>query len=196
MNKLQDRINTAKNSFISDEVGESTVEMLAQIEMNQDFIAKVEGYSQQLELLKQTSGSGNDWKVHPAYHFDSLGQLKRLLSLWIYLPDTLKTLSGLPIPHTAFNSDSLEAWGSLPYCDALGVEHEGTEPNFEDVVSQAEVLKVYLTLNWLPKVLTQEAWDKKKVIAKAKSLRKGADIRSAMLDEEIKTELGLPSFTV
>ena len=196
MSKLQDRINAAKTGLTNDEVSDSAVTLLAEKEMEQEFITKVEEYCSELEDLKKVSGIKQEWKVHPKYAFGSLGVLGRFMTLWVYLPDSLKKASSIHMPSTAITSEDIEAWGNLPYATALGEVKDVEDPDFDKLKAVTELLKVYLQLPYLPNMLTKEQWDKKVVVARVKADKKGADIRNAMIDEDIKAELGLPTFVI
>ena len=197
---LQKRINARKSELNQvaeqEAISDSTLDMLANVELESDFINKVEGYCSTLELLRKTSGVANDWKVQPKYHFGSLGLLAKFLTLWVYLPDALKEVSGLSIPLNAFKAEDLDAWGSPTYCTKAGQVVPLVRPDFEAVKVQAEMLRIYLNLGVMPKMLTDQQFDKIERRAYDRAYKAEAEI--ALANEKVSQAkaLGLATFVV
>lgn len=195
---IQDKIAQRKTQLtVAAEFSESALDQLAIAELAEQTASIVNQKCDHIDTLLKSSGVQRDWKTHAKYEYGtSVGSIGRFIAQWIYLPDALKLLTGLSIPTTAFNSDMLDAWGRLSYCNALGVVTEATQPDLASVATQVEMVKYYLQLDYVEPVLTVEQWEHKQEIAKARSFKKQADISSAELDNELAKELGVPTFTI
>jgi hypothetical protein len=179
------------------EYSDAAIDELAKNELAEDTIKTLNDLCDRMDSLLKSSGVARDWKTTPAYAYGAVnGQIARFISQFVYLPDSLKALLGVDIPTTAFTQDSVAAWGKLTRCTPLGVVLDEVKPDLDNVAVQVEVLQAYLGLTYVEPVLTQAEWDVKEARAKLVAEKKAAEIRTAMLEEELNKELGVPSFTI
>jgi hypothetical protein len=179
------------------EYSDAAIEELAKNELAEDNIKTLNDLCDRMDSLLKSSGVARDWKTGPAYAYGAVnGQIARFISQFVYLPDSLKALLGVDIPTTAFTQDSVAAWGKLTRCTPLGEVLDEIKPDLANVAVQVEVLQAYLGLTYVEPVLTQEEWDAKEARAKLVAEKKAAEIRTAMIEEELNRELGVPSFTI
>jgi hypothetical protein len=106
----------------------------------------------------------------------------KFIQQWVYLPDTLKQLSGLTIPVTAFTADSANAWGKLSRCTPLGELLPANNPDLDNVALQCQLVQVYLDLPYTDPVMTKADWDVREAKAQQTAERKYLSIQQA-LDE-------------
>ena len=178
-------------------VAEETIDELAKAELAQDTIKTITDICDSLDKMLKASGVNRDWSTPPKYEYGSVnGHIGKFITQWVYLPDTLKKLSNLNVPVTAFTQDSVNDWGKLSRCTPLGTITEQILPNLQSVNTQIEMVKVYLNLHYTEPCLTQEEWNAKAEIANNKAITKQATIQEALLETEQNSLLGLPSFTV
>jgi hypothetical protein len=179
------------------EYSDTAIDQLAKNELAEDSIKILDNLCTKMDQLLKSSGVGRDWKVAPAYAYGNVnGQIARFIQQWVYLPDTLKSLLEVAIPTTAFTSQSIDSWGKLTRCTPAGTILEQVAPNLTDVSVQVEVLRAYLDLPFTEPVLTQAQWDEKEAIAKTRATKKAAEIETALLQDQLDRELGLPTFTI
>lgn len=195
---IQDLIAKRK-SVISAAVNvtEETIDELAKAELAEEAIKEITSICDNLDKMLKASGVVREWSTPPKYEYGAVnGMIGKFITQWVYLPDALKQLSGLNVPATAFNQDSITYWGKLTRCTPLGTLTEKIEPNLQNVATQIEMVKVYLNLQYTEPCLTQTEWSQKEVIAANKAAVKQATIQEALLEAEQNNLLGLPSFTV
>ena len=178
-------------------VSDSTLNELARDELAVDSIKEITRICDKLDKMLKTSGVVREWSTPPKYEYGPVnGMIAKFITQWVYLPDALKQLSELNVPVTAFTADSVQDWGKLTTCTPLGVINSAIEPNLESVAIQIEKAKVYLNLDYVDPCLTQQEWKLKNTNASNRATKKQAEIESAILQDELDKELGLPSFTV
>ncbi len=178
-------------------VSDNTLDELARDELASDTITKITTICDKLDGMLKASGVSREWSTPPKYEYGPVnGMIAKFIIQWVYLPDTLKQLSGLVVPATAFTADSIADWGKLTTCTPLGVINAAIEPNPSSVAIQVEKAKFYLNLDYVDPVLTADQWAVKNVNASNRAAKKQAEIESAVLQDELNKELGLPSFTV
>lgn len=193
---------------------ESLVDLAASKESQGDWVTSIRKINEHLENISLISGVKRDWDVRPAYEYGPLGELKKFLTLWVYLPDTLKDHSKLQIPHSAFTSDDLLVWGTIPYCTRSGevkeanytVESDGdfgqvdylAYPDLQQVEQQCKLLNsVYLQLEGeMPPVLTELQWQAKAIKGLKKAIKMQGELREAEAEEAKAKASGKATFTL
>jgi hypothetical protein len=179
------------------EFSEAAIEELAKNELADESVKAITEICNNLDKLAKASGAANDWKVNPKWEYGTVnGMIGKFISQWVFLPDTLKTMSGLAIPASAFTAQSLEAWGKLTRCTPLGQILESVEPDLDQIQTQCQLVQVYLSLDYIDPVMTLDQWQVKEAKAVVTSSRKAAEIAKAVEEAEQAALLGLPSFTV
>lgn len=178
-------------------VSPSTIDELAKDELANDTITSLTNTCNNLDSMLKASGIAREWSTPPKYEYGPVnGMIAKFITQWVYLPDTLKQLSGLTVPPTAFTAQSVDDWGKVTKCTPLGVITTAIEPNLASVAVQIEKVKFYLDLPYTEPCLTEEEWVTKNTLATNRAETKRATVESAMLEDELAKELGLPSFTV
>ena len=199
MSNIKDLIAQRKLSIAeaSGTVSPSTIDELAKDELANDTITEITAICNTLDSMLKASGVSRDWSTPPKYEYGPVnGMVAKFITQWVYLPDTLKQLSGLSVPMTAFTDQSVQDWGKVTKCTPLGVITPAIEPNLTSVATQIEKVKFYLNLSYTEPCLTAEEWATKNTIATNRAETRRANIETAILEDELTKELGLPSFTV
>ena len=160
---------------------EAVIEAQAQAELAAEFIASMEQLYLELQALKKSTAAqaGDDFKSMPEYSLGKVGHIYPVLNTWVYLPDVVKSISGLTIPSTAFTPDDLHVWGNNTYCrlvpDAAGlvtpVIVDSIRPDFGAVKAQVELFSAYLGLGFVPELVSESQWEASEARAKVKAER-------------------------
>ena len=181
---IKDKIAQRKSQLIaSASFSDKAVDELARNELADDTVKILSTICANLESLTQASGSGEDWKILPKYEYGSVNSMiGKFIQQWVYLPDTLKQLSGLTIPVTAFTADSVNAWGKLSRCTPLGELLPANNPDLDNVALQCQLVQVYLELPYIDPVMTQADWDVREAKAKQNAERKYLSIQQALAE--------------
>ena len=172
---------TDEAAVIKTLTSEAVIEAQAQAELAAEFTASMEQLYLELQALKKSTAAqaGEDYKFIPKYSLGKVGHIYPVLNTWVYLPDVVKTISGLTIPSTAFTPDDLHVWGNNTYCrlvpDANGlvtpVIVDSIRPDFAAVKAQIELLSAYLGLGFVPELVSEAQWEASEVRAKVKAER-------------------------
>lgn len=194
----QDKLAKRKEALkTAAEFSDNALDQLARAELGDETINKIQEVCDNMDKLMKTQGISRDWKTHPKYEYGLVnGMIAKFITQFIYLPDALKSTIDIKVPKSAFTSEMLDDWGTLPYCTALGQIVPGTEPNFQSVQTQIEMVRAYLNLDYIDTLITPEQWKEKATIAQTKAEKKQADVEAALLEDSLERELGLPTFSV
>jgi hypothetical protein len=193
---IKDRIAQRKETLLAAaEYSDAAIDQLAEIELADETVKLLTDLCDKMHKLAKASNK-DQWETNPKWEYGPVnGMIFKFLSQWVYLPDLLKTHLDLQIPVTAFDSNTLAAWGKLTRCTPLGQLLPSEKPDLKQVAVQVEVIKAYLNLPYTPAVMSQEQWEEKEKVAKIKADTKAAEIELALLEAEDPTE-DMPVFQI
>ena len=191
---IKDKIAQRKQVLaVAAEYSDAAIDQLAEIELADDTVKILTELTDKMYKLAK-AGNSQQWQTNPKWEFGPVnGMIYKFLSQWVYLPDVLKTHMNVHIPVTAFDSNSLQVWGKLTRCTPLGQVLTAEVPDLDQVAIQLELVKAYLTLPYIPKVMSMEEWDVKETTAKIKADTKAAEIALALLEQE---DDNIPTFQI
>ena len=181
---LKDKIAQRKAQLVaSASFSDVALDQLARNELAEETVKTLLKVCNDLETLTKASGSGENWSITPKYEYGSVnGMIGKFIQQWVYLPDSLKQLSGLLIPVTAFTADSVADWGKLTRCTPLGELLSPVQPNLASVGLQCQLVQAYLGIPYIDPMLTQAEWDIKEAKAQVTAERKFLSIQQALTE--------------
>jgi len=187
---IKDRIDARKETLLAAaEYSDAAIDQLAEIELADETVKLLTALCDKMHKLAKASNK-DQWETNPKWEYGPVnGLIFKFLTQWVYLPDLLKTHLNLQIPMTAFDSNTLTAWGKLTRCTPLGQVLPSEEPDLAQVAVQVEIIKAYLNLPYTPEVMYKEQWLEKEKIAKIKADTKSAEIELALLEAEDPTDM-------